>query len=107
MIGATTENPSFTVNNALLSRCKVFNFEKITAEDAKNFLTKNIKKIQELHPNVEFGDKQIDFISNLCNGDLRNTLNVLESLLIMRNKGKLKKSDILKAYEKTIYYDRN
>jgi len=107
LIWATTENPSFTVNNALLSRCKIFNFDKITSEDSKKFLTKNIKKIQDLHPNVEFGEKQIDFISNLSNGDLRNTLNILESLLIMRKKGKLKKSDILKAYEKSIYYDRN
>ncbi len=107
LIWATTENPSFTVNNALLSRCKVFNFDKITTKDTKIFLKKNMWKIQKLYPNVEFGLKQIDFIANMTNGDLRNTLNILESLLIMKNKGKLKKNDILKAYEKNIYYDRN
>ncbi|HCB52056.1 TPA: hypothetical protein DEP21_05865 [Patescibacteria group bacterium] len=33
LIGATTENPSFTINNALLSRCRLFVFEKISEED--------------------------------------------------------------------------
>lgn len=54
LIGATTENPSFTVNNALLSRTRVYRFEAITAEQCIVFLEKNIEKIQERYPEIEF-----------------------------------------------------
>ncbi len=45
LIGATTENPSFTVNNALLSRCRLFVFEKISNEEVYQFLLLQKEKI--------------------------------------------------------------
>ena len=45
LIGATTENPSFTINNALLSRCRLFVFEAIQKEEIFRFLTLQKEKI--------------------------------------------------------------
>ena len=52
LIGATTENPSFTVINALLSRCRTYILESIQPEEVLLFLEKNIKTIQERYPSV-------------------------------------------------------
>ncbi|MEI7477029.1 MAG: AAA family ATPase [bacterium] len=45
LIGATTENPSFTINNALLSRCKVLVFSSHTQEDIQSFLRSHLEAI--------------------------------------------------------------
>jgi len=52
LIGATTENPSFTVINALLSRCRTYILESITEGEIIEFLEKNIAKIQERYPGI-------------------------------------------------------
>jgi putative ATPase len=52
LIGATTENPSFTVINALLSRCRTYILEPIKPEDVIVFLEKNREKIQERYPRI-------------------------------------------------------
>lgn len=49
LIGATTENPSFSLNNALLSRCKVIVMEKLTTEDVLLILQKAVEKNEEAH----------------------------------------------------------
>ena len=54
LIGATTENPSFTINNALISRTRVYTFEKITEEQCVTFLEKNLERIHERYPTIEF-----------------------------------------------------
>jgi very-short-patch-repair endonuclease len=55
LIGATTENPSFTVINALLSRCRTYILEPIQSEEVERFLEKNLGEIQERYPKVDFG----------------------------------------------------
>jgi len=52
LIGATTENPSFTVINALLSRCRTYILEKITEDEIVQFLEKNLERIQERYPRI-------------------------------------------------------
>ncbi len=54
LIGATTENPSFTVINALLSRCRTYVLEPITPEEVVTFIEKNIGRTQERYPKVIF-----------------------------------------------------
>ncbi len=54
LIGATTENPSFTVINALLSRCRTYILESIKEEDIIVFLEKNMGQINERYPNINF-----------------------------------------------------
>lgn len=59
LIGATTENPSFTVINALLSRCRTYILEPIIPEEVVRFIEKNIGRIQERYPKVIFGNTEI------------------------------------------------
>jgi len=51
LIGATTENPSFTVNNALLSRTRVFVFKPISPEEIAEFFEKNKSRILDWQTN--------------------------------------------------------
>jgi putative ATPase len=111
LIGATTENPSFTVISALLSRTKVFIFKQHTHDDISNLLSKISK--QE-YPDIRIGKNEIDNISQLSNGDIRSALNILEMsttlALSQQEKGKKAKvtKDILtNAIQSPIYYDKN
>jgi putative ATPase len=54
LIGATTENPSFTVINALLSRSRTYILEQLSSEDIFEFLGKNLPTIQERYPQIDF-----------------------------------------------------
>lgn len=79
LIGATTENPSFEINAALLSRCKVFVLQSLTEEDIVQLLRNAItskKGLQALHINIE--DTLLHAIAKFSNGDARTALNILE-----------------------------
>lgn len=57
LIGATTENPSFTVINALLSRCRTYVLEPIKPEEVVDFIMKNLPTISERYPNINLLEK--------------------------------------------------
>lgn len=80
LIGATTENPSFEVNSALLSRCRVFVFKTLDPEDIKAVVFRALKDIRRGlgSRNIEIGDDALDFLSFGSNGDARAALNALE-----------------------------
>ena len=107
LIGATTENPSFTVINALLSRCRLFVFEKLTDKDIFEFLEKNLAQISSRYPDIKINTDSLKVISQIWNGDLRNSLNMLEATLLYKKKWDLTKEDIFQTCEKNLYYDRN
>lgn len=83
LIGATTENPSFEVNSALLSRCRVFVLKALGEEDLIRLLEHALH-----HPkgfgdqNVHITDRQIRAIAAFANGDARVALNTLEMAVI-------------------------
>ncbi len=79
LIGATTENPSFEVNSALLSRCPVFVLNSLTEKDIIKLL-KNALNDPRAFPNktILVDDELLSVISIFCNGDARTALNVLE-----------------------------
>lgn len=79
LIGATTENPSFEVNAALLSRCKVFVLRALEQKDLEQLL-KNALKNPEGYgkQRVQITDAQIAAIAGFANGDARTALNTLE-----------------------------
>ena len=107
LIWATTENPSFTINNALLSRCRVFVFEKLTEQEILSFITKNKERIQKAAPGITISDENILLIAKLANGDLRNALNLLESAILLRKTWEITEQDILDSWQKQVYYDRD
>lgn len=70
LIGATTENPSFEIIPALLSRCRVFTLTELTDEDIATILSKTDIKISK---------KAIDWITSRANGDARQALAIVEN----------------------------
>ena len=82
LIGATTENPSFTVINALLSRTRTYILEPIAHEEVLKFIERNRGKIEERYPKIEFSN--LELIAKLGDGDLRNTMNLLETACILQ-----------------------
>ena len=83
LIGATTENPSFEVNGALLSRCKVFVLQALKPEDLAALLHRAVKDERGFGKmNVEISDDCIDLIANFANGDARSALSTLEMAIL-------------------------
>ncbi|MBQ7844878.1 MAG: replication-associated recombination protein A [Clostridia bacterium] len=83
LIGATTENPSFEVNGALLSRCKVFVLQSLTSEDLVALMDR------ALHDPRGFGgqqvimpEKMLEVIAAFANGDARSALSTLEMVVL-------------------------
>lgn len=76
LIGATTENPSFAVNGALLSRVKVVVLEALGAIDLENIIKRAAKDLK-----VKVPGEVASLIAKLANGDARKALNILESAL--------------------------
>ena len=107
LIWATTENPSFTVNNALLSRCRLFVFEKITPEDVFEFLSNRKETIKKYYPEITISDEVLKFLAKNANGDLRNAINLLESALLLLWKWELTEDHLIKAWTQQVYYDRD
>ncbi|ALF59801.1 replication-associated recombination protein A [Psychrobacter urativorans] len=77
LIGATTENPSFSVNNALLSRCQVYRLEPLSAEQIATVLQRAITEDYQLKC-LDINLQAEHFISELAHGDARKALNLLE-----------------------------
>ena len=107
LIWATTENPSFTVNNALLSRCRIFVFEKLNEEEVGSFILAHLSHITDAFPEIIISPEIIHFVAQMGNGDLRNSLNLLESALSLKKKGILDREDVIGAWQNRVYYDRN
>jgi len=79
LIGATTENPSFEVNSALLSRSRVFVLESLAPTDLKILLNRAISAQQGLNkPDLQVEDAALDFFADQAGGDARIALGALE-----------------------------
>ncbi|TNF33328.1 MAG: replication-associated recombination protein A [Gammaproteobacteria bacterium] len=79
-IGATTENPSFELNNALLSRCKTYVLKRIADEDILSLLQRALHDdVQGLgKESIEIDDEQLKLIARMADGDARRALNFIE-----------------------------
>ena len=83
LIGATTENPSFEVNSALLSRCKVFVLKGLETEDIAELLKRAIKDDRGFGQyKINIDDETINIIASFANGDARNALYTLEMVIL-------------------------
>ena len=79
LIGATTENPSFEINGALLSRCRVFVLQGLTQENVKELLERALGSPKGLgYLRVEMEEGMLDAIAGAADGDARRALNILE-----------------------------
>ncbi len=108
LIGATTENPSFEVNSALLSRSRVFVLEPLASDDIQKLL-KRALSTQEGLGTQQLGieDKAIAFIAEQAHGDARSALNTLEMAAITATGKTIQLSDATAAMQKApLLYDK-
>ena len=83
LIGATTENPSFEVNGALLSRCKVFVLQALSADELVELLKNALKDKRGFgDQKVEIDDECLAVIAGFANGDARSALSTLEMAVL-------------------------
>lgn len=80
LIGATTENPYFTVNKALISRSTIFKFKELEKEDIIKILENTIKdRVNGLGSyNLKVDENALEYLADTSNGDVRSALNSLE-----------------------------
>ncbi len=112
LIGATTENPSFEINNALLSRCKVFVLNPLSVDDIVSLLRRAITSKDGFgYQNIKIDDQILTDIAVFSNGDARNALSTLEILISNSDKQGDKiivKREMLEQItsKKTFLYDK-
>ena len=114
LIGATTENPSFEINNALLSRCRVFVLKELSSEDILTLLKRAITSEKGFgKEKIDIKEKYLEMIANFSNGDARSALTTLDMIITNAEE---QKDGALKVTEdtiedcltkKTLLYDKN
>ena len=114
LIGATTENPSFEINGALLSRCKVFVLKELGTADLKNLLTRALKDPKGFGgQTIHISDDLLSSIASFANGDARSALSTLEMAVL---NGELDKNGTVTitretleqcTSKKSLLYDKN
>ncbi len=88
LIGATTENPYFEVNNALISRSMLFKLEPLKEEHIQQILLRALedKEVGFGNTNICMESEAISYLSNMANGDARRALNALELSVLTTDK---------------------
>lgn len=108
LIGATTENPSFQINNALLSRTRVITLNSLELKDIEIIIQKASFTSTGLNiPESKLKPTNITLIAELANGDARSAINILELSHKLANNQEITRDHILEsAQQKSLYYDR-
>ena len=82
LIGATTENPSFEINNALLSRCRTFVLKELSVENILTLLIRSITDERGFGKSkVEIAEDDLKFIATFASGDARSALTTLDMII--------------------------
>jgi putative ATPase len=84
LIGATTENPSFEVNAALLSRLRVLRLERLNHEDLKRVFERALKSEEGLQDKISFDEAAQDLIIDQSEGDARRLITAIESIVLLK-----------------------
>ncbi|KAL8708234.1 MAG: hypothetical protein Q9225_007631 [Loekoesia sp. 1 TL-2023] len=107
LIGATTENPSFKVQDALLSRCRTFTLQKLTDADIIAILERALREEGPNYSPTSLVDTElIHYLSAFADGDARTALNLLELAMDISKRPSATKETIKSALTKTLVYDR-
>lgn len=108
LIGATTENPSFEVNSALLSRCQVYVLKPLQEKGLINLLQQAINQ-DALLKQYKIQLKETEALINISGGDARKLLNLLELIITSTNKNEIIITDdyvMNVAQKKIALYDK-
>ncbi|PHH77216.1 hypothetical protein CDD82_3606 [Ophiocordyceps australis] len=109
LVAATTENPSFRLANALLSRCRVFTLEPLQTAHVLDILRRAYALEQAAYPPAPalVDDDLLVYLAHFADGDARTALNLLElALALTLRDGITSQDDIKAALTKTFVYDR-
>lgn len=89
LIGATTENPYFEVNNALLSRSRIFELKPLEKEDIKELIHRAVCDSERGMGSYEavIDDDAVEFLADMANGDARSALNAVELGVLTTERG--------------------
>ena len=108
LVGATTENPSFSLNNALLSRCRVIVLKSLTTEDITPVLQRACACLQQQSPGFSVEVDALTWLAASADGDARYALNALESLFDADNRKVWSKKDSeAQSLRRAARYDRD
>ncbi|MGB2102690.1 MAG: replication-associated recombination protein A [Porticoccaceae bacterium] len=78
-IGATTENPSFELNNALLSRCRIYVLKSLLIEDIKTIVSNALPELNKINnSSLTIQNDAMELLANAADGDARRALNLIE-----------------------------
>lgn len=100
LVGATTENPSFEINSALLSRCKVFILKALTEDDLYSLLRNALTSGKGLgNMQIAIDDDDLRSIAVFSNGDARTALNTLEMVV---NNSALNSEGVIEVTTETV-----
>ena len=112
LIGATTSNPFFAVNNSLISRSQIFQFEPLTAAQIKTVIQHTLTdEVRGLgRQNVALTEEAWTFLTEVCDGDARKAISILETAVIASGLGiapvTLDKQQIVEAMgQRAVQYD--
>ncbi|OAA78332.1 DNA replication ATPase [Akanthomyces lecanii RCEF 1005] len=109
LIGATTENPSFKVVHALLSRCRTFTLQALGTDDVAGILrrARDAETAAGAYPPTELvDDDMLRYLARFSDGDARTALNLLELALSLTARPGMTQDGIKAALTKTLVYDR-
>jgi len=108
LIASTTENPYFYVYNAILSRSSVFEFKSLGAEDIIKAIKRAIAILNEESP-ISFSDEAVMHISEVCGGDVRSAINIVELLAFSKmDDSEVALSDVEEAvFKKSLRFDKS
>jgi putative ATPase len=110
LVGATTENPFFTVNSPLVSRSRVFQFEPLSVDDIKTLLRRALADAQRGlgHYQIHVHEDALNFLAEVSDGDARRALSALEVGVLSSNQSPLEFSRQLaeeSVQRKAVQYD--
>ena len=109
LIGATTENPSFEINSALLSRSRVFTLNLLRKEEIIKIINRALEHPNGLQGRIKIAEENKKLIADLSGGDARIALNILETISSFLNNenNEVTKEMIENSVQKFLRYDKN
>lgn len=114
LIGATTENPSFEINNAVLSRCRVFVLKELSSNDILTLLKRAITDERGFgKEKINISEENLKIIANYANGDARSALTTLDIIITNAEEDKNGTIQVSKDIiencisKKALLYDKN
>ena len=107
LIGATTENPSFEIISALLSRSRVFTLESLNEQNLIEIINRALMHEKGFNGKIKISEENKKLIAQLSNGDARNVLNILEISSSLTSDCEISKKTIEDSVQKFLRYDKN